>query len=261
MPHHHFSRGGRSKLEAFRAGYVFLLPKGATWLNRDKPRPFALATDSSPTQLGVFVYGSTRRTELLSAAACVEVMPLSSGVNANRLHAPTFFYPGLMLQIEYPFVPPHLGVLGTKLREFRAALAYALGLGTGTCAHPSAPTGSRRGRIIVLQPAAAARLQTRFAVVLTEHAYSCEKRYQLVVPILRGDGLLTEASILRVPRQHWFGIFPEPTSTALLAPPVIQSVWHLDDIAAETPFVIDAATLDALEERLCAMFGIEARRE
>ena len=129
MRYRRSSTGGhRPKLNAFRAGHVFFLPRGATWLNHDKPRPFVLATASSPTELGIFVYGSTRRTEMASAAACVEVKPAPFGVNANGLRAPTFFYPGLMLHLEYHRLPAHVGVLGARLPQFHAALGQALGL-------------------------------------------------------------------------------------------------------------------------------------
>lgn len=160
---------------------------------------------------------------------------------------------------EYPLLPAHTGNLAGVLRDLRQALRNALGIGSGTCLHPAAPARSRRGRIVLLDARFTSAFHTRYAVVLTEHRYSCSKRYQVVVPIVRGDGVQEGPNVVRVERQDWFAIFPDRASTALLVAPVVQSVWHDEDIVDETPFVIDSASLELLEGRLCAMFGIEER--
>ena len=252
-----FNPPRRPKLAAFSAGHVFWLPKGTTWLNREKGRPFALATSCSATSSGTLVYGSTRETERKAGAACVEVTPVTAGVNANGLEARTFFYPGVMLRAEYADLPAHAGVLGKALRDFRSAVKAALGIGSGSCLRADAPAGSRRGRIVVLEASFARLLRTRFAVLLTEHAYSREKNYHLLVPILRGDGRVAEASVLTVPRTDWFEVFGEPTTTALLPVQVTQSAWYADDIVSETRYVLDEESLTALDSRLCALFGLE----
>jgi hypothetical protein len=253
--------GHRPKLSSFRAGHVFFLPRGATWLNHDKPRPFVLATTSSLMELGIFVYGSTRRTEMASAAACVEVKPAPFGVNANGLRAPTFFYPGLMLHLEYYRLPAHVGGLGARLPAFRAAVEQALGLGTGTCDHPAAPRGSLRGRIVILHPDVAAEVLTPFAALLTEHVYSREKRYQLMVPLVRGDEVVALPGVPRVHDKPWFATFNRRTTSVLLAASMIQSVWHGDAIVGETGWVIDSASLSVLEDDLRVLFGISTPAE
>jgi hypothetical protein len=239
------------KLEAFRPGHVFLMPAGATWLNRDKPRPYVLGTACTPDQRGTLIYGSTRETEHAAFASHVQVMPRPSGVNANGLRERTLFYPGVLLPTRYALLPPHTGSLGPALHDLRRALHRAVGIGAGT------PPHSRRGRIVRLHRSFETMLRTRHAVLLTEHRYSREDRYQVIVPIIRGDGVREDESVVRVSKQPWFEIFSEPASTALLAAPVIQSVWHRDDIVGETGFVIDSESLDALEERLCRIFRID----
>src|SRR3954468_17109194 len=110
MSHIHLPRRGpEGKLEAFRAGHVFLMPPGATWLNHDKPRPFVLASACTPSRLGTMVYGSTQETERQWSAAHVEVRPNPAGVNANGLRARTFFFPGVIFPVEHAHLPPHLG--------------------------------------------------------------------------------------------------------------------------------------------------------
>lgn len=256
MSHNHF-RSGRQPPAALRRGDVFTLPEGATWLNRDKPRPYVLITDCEPPADGFLAYGSTRETERAAGAAFVLVAPRPVGINANGLRATTFFYPGMMLPIDQDLLPNRIGTLGAARPELRRALRQALGIGTGTCMDSAAPAGSRRGRIVVLDPDLASVVQTAFAVILTEHRYSREARYQVIVPIMGGDDVHEESLVLRVARRSWFGIFSMPISSAWFAVPVIQSVWHRTDIAAETAFVIDDDALTALEALLCTVFDLD----
>lgn len=112
-----------------------------------------------------------------------------------------------------------------------------------------------------LRDAIATYLHTAFAVVLTEHVYSRENRYQLLVPIFRSDAVQGAEHGTHAEDEEWLRVFAKPTTRAVLPVELIQSVWYDSDIAGETPYVIDAATLAALEERLCAIFGIGAPRE
>ena len=247
--------GPGGKLDEFRAGHIFLLPEGATWLNHDKPRPFALASTCCPLQLGSMVYGSTRETERRWNTVCVEVRPNPAGVNANGLRERTFFYPGVIFPVDHAQLPAHLGFLGKSLREFRAALRRALGIGTGTCLGPGAPPRSRRGRIVLLTEDLTRDLRTPLAVLLTEHAYSRERRYHLLLPILRGESLRSLEGGVLATIKEWMKAFPQPTTTAVLPTQLLQSGWYEDDIAEETTYVIDEATLDAIESDLCVRFA------
>jgi hypothetical protein len=246
----------RPKLASFRAGHIFLMPAAATWLNRDKPRPFALAGACSISQPGILTYGSTRITEMSMGAACIEVPPLPSGVNANGLMARTMFYPGVLFQVVYERLPSHLGSLGKLIPEFKDTIRRALGIGSGSCLHPEAPSGSRRGQIVRLQDESAIDFRTRFAVVLTEHVYSREKHYDVLIPIYHADRLPASAHGLPVEGREWLRIFAQPSPRGLVAVHLIQSVWYGTDIAAETQYVIDDATLEIIEAELCMLFDL-----
>lgn len=182
---------------------------------------------------------------------------MAAGVNANGLVERTFFYPGVMLRAEYADLPAHAGILSGSIPGLRAAIRTALGIGSGSCLRPGAPAGSRRGRIVLLEKSFATALRTRFAVLLTEHVYSREKRYQLLVPLFSGNGRISDPSVLAVPRKDWFDVFGEPTSSALLPAQVVQSAWHADDIVHETRYVLDEDSLAALDSRLCTLFELE----
>jgi hypothetical protein len=193
----------RPVLDEFRPGHVFWLPPGSTWMNDDKPRPFALATQCGPGVRGTLVYGSTRETEKNAGAACIEVPPRPHGLNRNGLRANTFFYPGVLLRTAYGELPAHAGFLGGYRGELRAALRIALGIGQGSCSSPGAPAGSRRGRIVELTPELARDLRTRFAVLLTEQEYSRTTNYHVILPIYPGDGRPMGRDMLSIAGREW----------------------------------------------------------
>ncbi|HKO23359.1 MAG TPA: hypothetical protein VJY65_01320 [Chloroflexota bacterium] len=145
------------------------------------------------------------------------------------------------------------------LADFKHALKRALGIGTGNCLRPGAPSGSVRGRIVRLERDIANDLRSMFAVLLTEHAYSREKRYQALIPILRGDLLPPSQTGLVVEQQEWSRVFRNPATCMVLPVQLVQSVWHPSDIAAETPYVVDEVTLEWIEAEFCHRFELSDR--
>jgi hypothetical protein len=257
MPFDPYGPGGRrTKLASFNPAHVFRFPPGATWMNRDKSRPFVLLHRCGPGELGALAYGSTRATQKHLGTACIEVLPVRTGVNANGLAARTFFYPGILLSAHYEDLPTHSGVLGRSMEELRAATRIALGIGTGSGLRPGVPAGSRRGRIVILHAGFAPLLRTRLAVLLTEHVYSREKAYHLIVPIIREASRRADPGVLRVTDARWLDAFDPRPASALLPARIVQSVWYESDIVEETPFVLDEGTLEALERQLCTIFGL-----
>lgn len=168
------------------------------------------------------------------------------------------FYPGVLFQLAYERLPSHLGSLGKLIPEFKHTMGRALGIGSGSCLHPAAPTGSRRGRIVRLEDESAIDFRTRFAVVLTEHAYSREKHYDVLIPIYHADRLPASAHGRLVEDREWLRIFAQPSPRGVVAVHLIQSVWYKTDIATETPYVMDDATLEAVEAELCTLFDLTA---
>lgn len=240
----------------FRPGHVFWMSRGATWLNRDKPRPFVLITNCSSGAPGTLVYGSTQQTEARSGAACVHVEPRSGGVNRNGLRERTAFYPGILLRKFYEQLPPHAGTVGVSLEALRSALRTALGIEAGSCLRAGAPAGSRRGRIVRLERRLARALRTRFAVILTEPHYSRAEHYQLILPLRPDDGSSITSRVLRLSSGEWTKVFPPSTQSVLLPIPLVHSIWHRLAIDDETPYVLDEASLDQIDRRLCEFFSL-----
>ena len=231
------------------------MPAGSTWLNRDKPRPFALATPCSPGSPASLVYGSTRDTERRCGAAWIDVLPIHAGVNRNGLRSRTYFYPGVLHLIAHGELPPQAGFLGKSVHALKAALHIALGIGWGSCGSVTSPPGSCRGRIVELSVSLAAEIGSPFALVLTEPRYSVIRNYQIIVPIVGAGASISEYDV-RVCTQRWMRVFDEPVDAVAIPVPIAMSVWHVDDIARETEYVVDDQTLGEIDRHLCAYFSL-----
>ena len=177
-------------------------------------------------------------------------------MNANGLREKTFFYPGVLLQLGYDQLPPHLGTLGSVLGEFKRTLREALGIGTGNCLRPGLLWGSLRGRIVRLDHETARDLRSAYAVLLTQHTYSRQKRYQVLIPLFRADLFAPSEPGLRVRAAGWSRVFRDPATDVIVPVQLIQSVWHNADIMRETPYVVDETTLEQIETELCSRFEL-----
>lgn len=239
-----------------RAGHVIWFPPGATWMNRDKPRPFVAAATPDVPRTATLAYGSTQQSEEVSGARCVRVAPQRHGINRNGLREHTLFYPGILLREDYAFLPAPAGTLGKSMGPFRSALRAALGIGTGSCLTAGAPAGSRRGQIVELRRSLARDVRTRYAIVLTEPGYSRARHYDVILPLLVGDGRLASDTILRVAQREWFEVFGHRPRSVLLPIPVVQSTWYEADIIGETPHVVDDETLTDIDVALRSFFSL-----
>lgn len=241
-----------------RQGHVFWFRAGATWLNRDKPRPFALATPHRGSAPATLVYGSTQRTERNAGATNIEVAPIREGLNRNGLYATTLFYPGILLLIGAGALPVASGFLGRSMVDLRAAVRTALGIGQGSCLNPASPVGSRRGRIVVLSPPVARQLRSPVAVILTEPVYSRERRYQLIVPVLSGIRRHANEYDVPIACADWKSLLNQPVEmeSAFVPAAVVLSIWHGQSIARETEYVVDDETLREIDRRLCDYFSL-----
>jgi hypothetical protein len=142
------------------------------------------------------------------------------------------------------------------MEALREATRKALGIGSGSCLDPSAPAGSRRGRIMVVERELASVLRTRYVAVLTEHHYSRQRRYDVVVPLIPGDGVTAASSVLVEEDHEWLAAFDPPVGRVLVPVQVVQSTWYADDVVRETRHVLDDETLREIDGRLCALFGL-----
>lgn len=153
-------------------------------------------------------------------------------------------------------MPAPAGFLGRSLDALRAALRIALGIGQGSCLLPGVPANSLRGRIVVLNEAIAGTLNTFLAVILTEHLYSAERRYQVILPILHAPVGPSRPYELIIGWRSWHTVLSSPVQAAVFPIPATLSLWHSAAIARETEYVLDEATLAEVDRVLCAYFSL-----
>lgn len=249
------SRRGQSS--RFRPGQVLWLPPGSTWLNRDKARPFALVAAPPTLRNATLAYGSTRAAEKSLGAACIQVAPQREGVNRNGLSATTQFYPGILLRKDAGALPPPAGTLGRSTESLKACLRRALGIGQGSCLNPDAPAGSRRGRIVELRTTLSRDMRAGFAVLLTEAEYSRRKNYQIILPLIPGDGKSAGEGVLRISEREWMSVYRSRPASVLIPISAVQSVWYSAAVFRETSNVMDGATLTEIDRYLCDFFALE----
>jgi hypothetical protein len=109
---------------------------------------------------------------------------------------------------------------------------------------------------VLLSLALAKEIDASAAIVLTEPRYSAERHYQIIVPIFAGPSEAVARHDLLVVGCDWLNVLPTPVDHVLLALPATHSVWHDDDIARETEYVVDDETLREIDRRLCDYFSL-----
>jgi hypothetical protein len=98
------------------------------------------------------------------------VVPRKRGLHRNDLFTDTYVYPGIVRPCsETELVDRRGRVLQAELDAIRNEVVAAYGLGSGNCHAVKAPRKSLRGRAVEVEPAAAKRIQTPFAVVIGNH--------------------------------------------------------------------------------------------
>jgi hypothetical protein len=99
-------------------------------------------------------------------------------------------------------------------------------------------------------------VRSSLAVILTEPAYSRERRYQIIVPVLPEPRGQPGWYDLAVSERTWFHAFNRPVKSALIPTSLTVSIWHPQAIARETAHVIDDDTLAEIDRRLCDYFSL-----
>jgi len=199
-------RPGRtfSSADTRPAGHVFFIPPAERLDDDLKNRPHFLVNRcdpaADPQALGTLVHMSTRATEAdVFGCAAHTLRDGGSHAIATRLLP----WPARALERSAYSATD-------EIRSVRAAVARALGIGTGIADRTN---GSTRGRLArIIEPKADAA----FGIVLTAHDYGSRRRYQVLIPIYdqviaspSGVELLEPLPWDVVPRRHaWMDRLP-----------------------------------------------------
>jgi len=253
------------------AGHVFSLPPAARYGNDPKRRPHILLHRCRPEDLGTLAHMTTKASEELGYGAPVHEI----GECTRKLR-----YPGqkgcFVTPVRLPFQDASLldrsdATYASSLPSVRQVTAKALGLRTGI-----AMPGERslRGRLALLSRGVKEAFGFSHGVVVTQHDYSWQRRWQLVVPLLDVRELSADPD--RFTPEPW-DVVPEHAAWWSALPhawlrPVLDTArlitfserwtgcrdrdrWLKGQIERILPVSIDAATMmrieDALATRLC----------
>lgn len=163
------------------AGHIFYLSPQERPTDDPKTRPHFLVNRcdlaADPSVMATMAHMTTRPTE--DAAYGCPVHEIIDPAAVRQPGQRSIYVLGARL---LPFVPEWLSESAMsavqEVRSVRRAVLEAIGLGEGV----ASPTSrSVRGRLVRIHDA---RVGPRHGCVLTAHAYSASRRYQIIVPVV-----------------------------------------------------------------------------
>jgi hypothetical protein len=172
-------------------------------------------------------------------------------VNRNGLTVTTYFHGSVVVLCEEVLLGDHVGKAMREVTSIRHCLRAASGIGTGK--------GGRRGQIVAMMGSDFAPMPYfDYGLIVTSHGYSMAGKYQLIVPIVPGGvGVEVGDHVVRRADEAWISAVAQGTDEALLATPLLHSVWQDDAINdAVDALTVDDYTLDRVDEELCAYFRL-----
>ena len=233
----------------------FLPPEARTGGDPKWRRHVVLTPSRRESETSVLAYATTSPVEVWRGAAAHLLDPVRGPDRYSGFVQPTYI-------AAYRLVP----ALGWQMREkvgtvvaampaVRKQLRRAIGLGTGN-SWSGAVTGSLRGFIAELASDVAEECGARWAVIVTEPAYSRVRRYQLVLPLLNASEYEQEAADVRVAGKEWIRHLSGEWGVFLLSPKYIQTAFHERELDRVLPLVIDHDTIKEIEHALTRFFGL-----
>lgn len=247
------------QLAPHRLASIYRLPPGVTSLDDPGWHYHVLMRECDRGAIATLAWGSSQNTQANAGAAHHIVKPHGVGIRANHLKLDTYFYGGILVLCPEPELTKRTGTAIDHLTALRRCLHQSLGIGTGV-GNASGVKGSRRGQIVATQPSPFIQeMPFTRAVVLTQHKYSAEGQYQIIVPIVPGGvGVEVGLHVVRRAEQAWIpSSLGAEVDEALFPATLAQSVWQSDSIDARVkPEWIDDYALKRVEEELCAYFRL-----
>jgi hypothetical protein len=219
---------------------------------------------------GVLAYGSGQTTEGANGAPYVTVPPRTGGVKDNGLDKPTHFFPGILVQMPFAALPrptetlwrmgrerPRAArLLSGELNAIKRAARAAHGLDPEPGDRYVSGMNSWRGCLVALSDAYYQRRKVRFAVIVTAHRYSAVEHYQVIIPVVSAGADESSDEAVRVEDAPWLGCLGPHVRAALIAVPLIESVWHEDYVIEGPLAVLDSAVMAEVEDRIATYLGL-----
>lgn len=162
------------------AGHIFSIPACERPTDEHKTRPYFLVNRcdvaADPLELATLAHMTTKATEHLHFGSDFHEITSSTSKQPGR--DGQFVIATRLLPRDPRLLTASAMSAVDEVRSVRTAVLAALGLGEGMAA-PGTP--SVRGRLVRVRDE---RAGIRHGFVLTSHAYSAKRRYQIIVPII-----------------------------------------------------------------------------
>lgn len=232
------------------AGQLFWLAPGLSQLGDPITHPHAvLATPINRPQ--TLVQGSTQPTVVsrTTASACCLVKPDAS----NGLRQDTWFLGCVLARVAAKHLRSEIGVLSpSDIARVRTAVRASVGVGTGI---GLAPGPALRGRVVRLE-APMAKPTIRWAVVLTECAYSARNEFQVIVPLVDAAERAAPSGNPVIASPLLASATGGDLREAFAAVELVQSVWGRKHIAVMSGQTLDGSTVDDIARAAQAYLGV-----
>jgi len=208
------------------------------------------------TEPSTLAHGSTSGRDAAYGARHVLIDPRTAPFRRTGFSRPTYVYTSRLVSAARSELGTAAGQIVAEMPEIRVSLARALGLGTGVTREGNVPGSNRRGRLIETTADVVADWDVRHALVLTEPEYSRHGYQQTVVPLL-DEGFEPGDFDVQPADNRWLKTLKWRYGTAILAVPMVSTLYLPDHIARFLDIVVPNEVMDHVERALVAHFGLE----
>lgn len=237
----------------YTPGNIHRIPPGSTDLE-DLDAHFHLLVAVHPQRgSATMLFGSSSSTDSECGAPSVLVQPSSR----NSLTKPTFFYSPALVVCAQARLGSSGGDIQTRLPEIRASIKKAVGYRTGAQYQAPRGTASLRGTIVEVTEKYAARYQTRFFAILTNHHYSARRRYQVLAPLYDVQPQGAGGPVASVPIPPALKKLFATGANSIYSPAeLVRSLWDEKAIVELTDRSLDNPFLEEIEDAICSYLSL-----
>ncbi len=215
-----------------------------------------VSSGPAAVESSTLAYGSTSANDASHGAHYVRIDPLETLYRGNGFIHPTYVYTSRLVSTTLAALGASAGRILDEMPVLRASLAQALGLGTGVTREANVRGSNRRGRLVETTSEVVEDWAVRHALVLTEPGYSRHGYHQIVVPLL-DDGFELSHLDVQPPDTAWLQTLKRSYGRAILAVPMVSTLYLPDHIARFLDIVVPADVMARVELALVDHFGLE----
>lgn len=204
-----------------------------------------MLTENPTAARQTLVFGTSQSVEPDRGATALLYTP---GANdPSGLTKPTYFLGASLGRAVTKNLPRLAGSIAPHMRHMDQKIRVGLGFGSGPAYAQGLGTNSIRGRIVCLTSDLEKRLETGYAIVLTEHAYSGKNADQALVPLYLESDRNPYEGVPRFEKPWVSDIFDDREGPLIALGRMVFSVHQPSQIHRVLSFSVDTPDLLAIE--------------